>query len=60
MLISAADLTDRISAKDALLRFSGAYKIMDWKKTIMSGISASPVKLDYQLETNVFPEKLRN
>lgn len=60
MLIRVADLADRISTKDALLRFSGAHKIMDWKKTIMSEIPASPVKLDYQLETNVFPEKLRN
>ncbi|MEM3490277.1 MAG: hypothetical protein QXO75_11585, partial [Nitrososphaerota archaeon] len=46
VLIRAADLNDRISVKDALLRFSRVYKIMDGKKSIMSEIPASSAKLD--------------
>ena len=60
LLIRTADLTDRISVKDALLRFSRVYEIIDGKKTIMSEIPASSAKLDEQLGTNVFPKKLRS
>ena len=60
LLIRTADLTDRISVKDALLRFSRVYEIIDGKKTIMSEIPASSAKLDKQLGTNVFPKKLRS
>jgi transposase len=59
VLIRAADLTDRISVKDALLKFSRVYTIMDGKKSIMSEIPASSAKLDEQLGTNIFPKKLR-
>ena len=60
VLIRAADLTDRISVKDALLRFSRVYEIVDGKKTIISEIPASSAKLDEQLGTNIFPKKLRS
>lgn len=60
VMIRAADLTDRISVKDALLSFSRVYEIIDGKKTIMSEIPASSAKLDEQLGTNIFPKKLRS
>jgi transposase len=60
VLIRAADLTDRISVKDTLLRFSRVYEIVDGKKTIISEIPASSAKLDEQLGTNIFPKKLRS
>ena len=56
VLIRAADLTDKISVKDALLRFSRVYEIIDDRKTIMSEIPASSKKLDEQLGTHVFPK----
>ena len=49
-----------ISVKDALLRFSRVYEIVDGKKTIISEIPASSAKLDEQLGTNIFPKKLRS
>ena len=60
VLIRAADLTDRVSVRDALLRFSRVYEITDGKRSIMSEIPASPAKLDEQLGTNIFPKKLRS
>lgn len=60
VLIRAADLTDRVSVKDALLRFSRVYKIKYGGKEIMSEIPASSAKLDDQLGTNIFPIKLRS
>ncbi len=56
VLIRAADLTDKISVKDALLKFSRVYEIMDGKKSIMSEIPASSAKLNDQLGTNIFPK----
>ena len=56
VLIRAADLTDKISVKDALLRFSRVYEIIDDRKTIMSEIPASSRKLDEQLGTHIFPK----
>ena len=56
VLIRAADLTDKISVKAALLRFSRVYEIIDDRKTIMSEIPASSKKLDEQLGTHVFPK----
>jgi transposase len=58
VLIRAAGLTDKISVKDALLKFSRVYTIMDGKKSIMSEIPASSAKLDEQIGTNIFPKKL--
>ena len=60
VLIRAADLTGRVSVKDALLRFSRVYKIKYGGKEIMSEIPASSAKLDDQLGTNIFPKKLRS
>ena len=60
VLIRAADLTDRVSVRDALLRFSRVYEITDGKRSIMSEIPASSAKLDEQLGTNIFPKKLRS
>ena len=56
VLIHAADLTDKVSGKDALLKFSRVYEIIDERKTIMSKVPASSRKLDEQLGTNVFPK----
>ncbi len=58
VLIRAAGLADRISVKEALLKFSRVYMIMDGKKSIMSEIPASSAKLDEQLGTNIFPKRL--
>ena len=60
VLIRAAGPTDKISVRDALLRFSGVYEITDGKKSIISEIPASSAKLDEQLGTNIFPIKLRS
>ena len=60
VLIRAADLTDRVSVRDALLRFSRVYEITDGKRSVMSEIPASSAKLDEQLGTNIFPKKLRS
>ena len=60
VLIREADLTDKISVKDALLRFSRVYEITDGKRSVMSEIPASSAKLDEQLGTNIFPKKLRS
>ena len=56
VLIRAANLTDRVSVKDALLRFSRVYEIVDDRRTVMSEIPASSRKLDEQLGTNIFPK----
>jgi transposase len=56
VLIRAADLTDKVSVKDALLKFSRVYEIVDGRKTMMSEIPASYRKLDEQLGTHVFPK----
>ena len=58
--IREAGLTNRISVKDALLKFSRVYQIVEGKKSIMSEIPASSAKLDEQLGTNMFPKKLRS
>ena len=58
--IREEDLTNRISVKDALLKFSRVYQIVEGKKSIMSEIPASSAKLDEQLGTNIFPKKLRS
>lgn len=42
--------------KDALLKFSRVYEIIDDRKTIMSEVPASSRKLDEQLGTRVFPK----
>ena len=55
-LIRAADLTGKLSVKDALLRYSRVYMIDDGKKEIMSEIPASVEKLDKMLGTNLFPK----
>ncbi len=54
VLIRAASLTDKVSVKDALLRFSRVYEIIDDKRSVMSEIPASFRKLDKQLATNIF------
>ena len=60
VLIREADLTDKISVKDALLRFSRVYEVTDGKRSIISEIPASSAKLDEQLGTNILPKKLRS
>jgi hypothetical protein len=59
VLILAAGLTDKISVKDALLKFSRVYTIMDGKKSTVSEIPASSAKLDGRLGINVFHKKSR-
>lgn len=58
VLIRAADLTDKVSVKDALLKYSRVYRITDGKREVTSEIPASSAKLDEQLGTNIFPKKL--
>ncbi|MGC8562571.1 MAG: IS1634-like element ISFac6 family transposase, partial [Thermoplasmata archaeon] len=60
VLIRAADLTDKVSVKDALLKFSRVYRITDGRREITSEIPASSAKLDEQLGTNIFPKKLES
>lgn len=60
VLIRAADLTDKVSVRDALLKYSRVYRITDGKREIVSEIPASSAKLDEQLGTNIFPKKLRS
>lgn len=59
LLTRTADLTDKISVKDALLRYSRVYEIIDGKKTITSELSASSAKLDEHLRTSLCPKKWR-
>ena len=59
VLIRAADLTDKISVKDALLKFSRVYTIMGGKKSTMSEIPASSANPDERLGINVFHKKSR-
>ena len=58
VLIRAAGLTDKLSVKDALLKYSRVYKIIHNNKEIISEIPASSEKIDEQLGTNIFPKKL--
>jgi hypothetical protein len=45
-----------ISVKDALLKFSGVYVILDRMRTVMPEIPSSSAKLEEQLGANVFPK----
>ncbi len=56
VLIRSADLTGKISVKDALLKFSRVYMIRSGKRDITSEIPASVEKLDKTLGTNIFPK----
>ena len=58
VLIRAADLTNKLSVKDALLKFSKVYKIVREKKESLSEIPSSVEKIDRLLGTNIFPKKL--
>ncbi len=60
VLIRAADLTNKLSVKDVLLKFSKVYKIVGEKKESLSEIPSSVEKIDRLLGTNVFPKKLRS
>ena len=58
VLIRAADLTNKLSVKDALLKFSKVYKIVGEKKESLSEIPSSVEKIDGLLGTNIFPKRL--
>ncbi len=46
VLIRAANLTDKVLVRDALLRFSRVYEIIDDRRVVMPGIPASSRKLE--------------
>ena len=56
----AADLTNKMSVKDVLLKYSKVYKIVRRKKETMSEIPSSIEKIDGMLGTNIFPKRLRS
>lgn len=58
VLIRAADLTNKLSVKDVLLKFSKVYKIVGEKKESLSEIPSSAEKIDRLLGTNIFPKRL--
>ena len=58
VLIREAGLTDKLSVKDALLKYSRVYKIIHNNKEIISEIPASSERIDEQLGTNIFSKKL--
>ena len=60
VLIRAADLTNKLSVKDVLLKFSKVYKIVGEKKESLSEIPSSAEKIDMLLGTNIFPKMLRS
>ena len=60
VLIRAADLTNKLSVKDVLLKFSKVYKIVGEKKESLSQIPSSVEKIDRLLGTNIFPKRLRS
>jgi transposase len=60
VLIRAADLTNKLSVKDVLLKFSKVYKIVGGKKETLSEIPSGVEKIDELLGTNIFPKRLRS
>ena len=60
VLIRGADLTNKLSVKDELLKFSKVYKIVRGKKESLSEIPSSVEKIDRLLGTNIFPKRLRS
>ena len=60
VLIRAADLTNKLSVKDVLLKFSKVYKIVRGKRETLSEIPSSVEKIDKMLGTNIFPKRLRS
>ena len=60
VLIRAADLTNKLSVKDVLLKFSKVYKIVGGKKETLSEIPSGVEKIDELLVTNIFPKRLRS
>ena len=58
VLIRAADLTNKLSVKDALLKFSKVYNIVREKKESLSEIPSGVEKIDRLLRTNIFPKRL--
>ena len=60
VLIGAADLANKLSVKDVLLKFSKVYKIVRGKKESLSEIPSGVEKIDRSLGTNIFPKRLRS
>ena len=60
VLIMAADLTDKLSVKDVLLKFSKVYKMVRVNKEESSEIPSGTERIDGLLGTNIFPKKLRS
>ena len=52
-------MTDKLSVKDGLLKYSRVYKIIHNNKEIISGVLAPSEKIDKESGTNIFPQKLR-
>lgn len=59
VLLRSANLTSKVSVKDALLKFSRVY-IIKGKKEIISEIPATTEKLDELPGTNIFPKNMRS
>ena len=60
VLIRAADLTNKLSVKDVLLKFSKVYRTVRGMKETLSEIPSSVEKIDVMLGTNIFPKRLRS
>jgi transposase len=60
VLIRAADLTNKLSVKDVLLKFSKVYRIVRGKKETLSEIPSGVEKIDESLGTHIFPKILRS
>ena len=60
VLIGAADLANKLSVKDVLLKFSKVYKIVRGKKESLREIPSGVEKIDRLLGTNIFPKRLRS
>ena len=60
MLIRAADLTNKLSVKEVLLKFSKVYKIVRGKRESPSEITSGVERIDGLLGTNIFHKRLRS
>ena len=60
VLIRAADLINKLSVKEVLLKFSKVYKTVRGKKESLSEIPSGVEKIDRLLGTNIFHKRLRN
>ncbi len=60
MPIRGADLTNKLSVRDVLLKFSEVCMIVQGKEETVGEIPSGVEKVDRGIGTNVFPKKLRS